>query len=195
MKSMFILITVFIAIFVGAKAFAGKEKEKNSATSPLDFKMKTIDGDVQNLSAYKGNVVLIVNVASKCGNTPQYQALQDLYGKYKDQGFIVLGFPANDFGAQEPGTDSQIREFCTANYGVTFPMFSKISVVGKEQHPLYAFLTSAKSDPQFAGDITWNFTKFLLDRDGRVIARFAPKTKPDTPEVVAAIEKVLAIAK
>jgi len=166
-----------------------------AAKSPLDFKMKTIDGELQSLSQYKGDVVLIVNVASKCGNTPQYEALQALYSKYRDQGFVVLGFPANNFGGQEPGTDAEIKEFCTATYGVTFPMFSKISVIGEDQHPLYAHLTSAATDPKFAGDIKWNFTKFLIGRDGQIIARFNPKTKPDSKEVVGAIEDALAVAK
>ncbi len=163
--------------------------------SPLDFEMRTIDGELQSLSQYKGDVVLIVNVASKCGNTPQYEALQALYSKYKDRGFVVLGFPANNFGGQEPGTDAEIKEFCTATYGVTFPMFSKISVIGEDQHPLYAFLTSSSSDPEFAGDIKWNFTKFLIGRNGQVIARFHYKTKPDSEEVIKAIEDALAVVK
>ena len=165
------------------------------AKSPLDFEMKTIDGKLQSLSQYKGKVALIVNVASKCGNTPQYETLQALYSKYKDQGFVVLGFPANDFGKQEPGTDAEIKAFCSSTYGVTFPMFSKISVVGEDQHPLYAYLTSASTDPKFAGDIKWNFTKFLIGRDGQVIARFHYKTKPDSEEVIGAIENALAVAK
>lgn len=151
--------------------------------------LKDIDGKETSLKPYAGKVLLVVNVASKCGNTPQYRELESIYKKYKDQGLVVMGFPANDFGAQEPGTSSEIKEFCTKKYNVTFPMFDKVSVKGPEQHPLYAELTGAKSP--FPGPVKWNFGKFLIGRDGKVVARFEPKTKPDAPEVVQAIEKNL----
>lgn len=162
------------------------------AKSVLDFKMRDIDGKDVKLKKYKGSVLLVVNVASKCGYTPQYEALQATYAKYKDQGFSVLGFPANNFGSQEPGAETEIKEFCTSKYHVTFPMFAKISVKGDDQDPLYSFLTSKDTDPEFAGDIKWNFSKFLIDRKGKVVARFEPKVKPDSPEVIAAIEKYIA---
>ncbi|MBK8811076.1 MAG: glutathione peroxidase [Acidobacteria bacterium] len=157
-------------------------------TSVHDFTMKNIDGREVKLDEYKDKVVLIVNTASKCGLTPQYEGLQNLYDKYKDKGFFVLGFPANNFMGQEPGTEQEIKEFCTLKYKVTFPMFSKISVKGDDQHALYRYLTGQKD---FGGDITWNFEKFLVDGNGRVIARFSPSTKPDDPALVAAVEKAL----
>ena len=160
--------------------------------SVYDFTMRDIDGKDIKLNSYKGNFVLIVNVASKCGYTPQYEALQATYAKYKDQGFVTLGFPANNFGAQEPGTEKEIKEFCESKYHVTFPMFAKISVKGEDQHPLYTFLTNKQSDPDFAGDISWNFNKFLLDRSGKVVARFDSADTPDGEKVTAAIEKYLA---
>jgi glutathione peroxidase len=135
---------------------------------------------------------MIVNVASKCGNTPQYKQLEDLNKKYKEQGLVILGFPANEFGKQEPGSNEQIKEFCTSTYQVDFPMFSKIVVKGAGQADLYKYLTSRETDPAHAGDITWNFEKFLIGRDGQVINRFKPKTKPDAPEVVKALETELA---
>jgi len=132
----------------------------------------------------------MVNVASKCGYTPQYSALESTYEKYKDQGFVILGFPANNFGAQEPGTNAEIKTFCSTKYNVTFPMFSKISVKGSDTAPLYQFLTE-KANPTLAGEIKWNFTKFLVDRNGKVVQRFEPAVTPDSPEVLAAIEKLL----
>jgi glutathione peroxidase len=162
-----------------------------NVNSVLDFKMKDIDGKDVKLKQYKGKVLLVVNVASQCGYTPQYEALQADYAKYKDKGFYVLGFPANNFGSQEPGTETEIKEFCTSKYHVTFPMFAKISVKGTDQDALYSFLTAKETNPNFAGDIKWNFTKFLVDRSGKVVARFEPKVKPDSPEVTAAIEKYL----
>jgi len=136
--------------------------------------------------------VLFVNVASKCGLTPQYKGLEALYEKYKDQGFVILGFPANNFGSQEPGSNEEIKQFCTSKYDVQFPMMSKISVKGDDKHPLYKFLTEGKAGEDFAGDIEWNFAKFLVDRNGNVIARFASKTTPDSPQLTAAVEKALA---
>ncbi len=163
-----------------------------TATSPLDFTMTNIDGKDVPLSKYKGKVVLVVNVASKCGMTPQYEQLQAVYEKYEGKGLTILGFPANEFGKQEPGSDEEIKTFCTKNYGVSFDMFSKIVVKGDETHELYKFLTSKKTAGEFAGEIPWNFTKFLIDRDGKLIARFGPRTKPDDAEVVKAIEEALA---
>ncbi len=159
-----------------------------------EFTMKNIDGEDVKLDAYEGKVVMIVNVASKCGLTPQYEALQALYEKYKDRGFAVLGFPANNFMGQEPGTEEEIKDFCNLNYNVTFPMFAKISVKGADQHPFYTFLTNPQTNPGFDGDITWNFEKFLADRSGKIIARFSPKTTPDDPEVVKAVEQALGSA-
>jgi glutathione peroxidase len=158
------------------------------SASYLSIPFQKISGDTTNLAAYKGNVILVVNVASKCGNTPQYAGLEALYRKYKDRGFVILGFPANNFGKQEPGTNAEILTFCKTNYDVTFPMMSKISVLGDDQHPLYTYLTKESPQP---GKITWNFGKFLLDRNGAVIARFDPKTKPDDPALVSKIEKLL----
>jgi glutathione peroxidase len=154
--------------------------------------MKNIDGKEVDLAQYKGKVILVVNVASQCGLTPQYDGLQSLYEKYKDQGFVVLGFPANEFGRQEPGTDAQIKEFCTSKYDVTFPMFSKIVVKGEGIHPLYRYLTSKDSNPQFAGDIAWNFSKFLVDKNGKVVARFEPRETPESDKVSQAIETAIA---
>jgi glutathione peroxidase len=158
----------------------------------LGFTMKSLDGHDVNLAQYQGKVILMVNTASKCGNTPQYAPLEALYTKYADQGFVILGFPSNDFGHQEPGTDIQISEFCTKNYGVTFDMFSKVDVKGDNICPLYQYLTGEDTDKPFAGTITWNFEKFLIGRDGAILARFKPKTQPDSPQVISAIEAALA---
>jgi len=167
------------------------DKSYPEVTSPLDFRMTSIEGEEMDLSRFKGKVLLLVNVASQCGLTPQYQGLQEIYEKYKEQGFVVLGFPANNFRGQEPGSDAEIKQFCTTNYGVTFPMFSKISVKGENQHPLYAFLTGADSNPSFSGEIRWNFTKFLVDRKGEVVARFEPRVTPNSAQVISAVEKEL----
>ena len=136
--------------------------------------------------------MLLVNVASKCGLTPQYKALESTYEKYREKGFVVIGFPANNFMGQEPGTDAEIKQFCTTKYNVTFPLMSKISVKGDDKHPLYKFLTEGKAGEDFAGDIEWNFAKFLVDRNGNVMARFGSRTTPDSPQVSEAIEKALA---
>jgi glutathione peroxidase len=166
--------------------------EPVSAGSIYDFSLKDIDGNEVKLEKFKGNVLLIVNTASRCGYTPQYEALQAVYERFKDKGFYVLGFPANNFMGQEPGSDKEIKEFCTLRYNVTFPMFSKISVTGSDQHPLYRFLTNKKTNPEFSGDITWNFNKFLISRDGKIIGRFGSKDKPDDAVVISAIENALA---
>lgn len=179
-------------------------------TSLQGIPLKTINGADSSLGQYEGKVLLVVNVASKCGLTPQYEGLEKLYEQHKDRGLVVLGFPANNFGAQEPGSDAEIAEFCQTNYRVGFPMFSKISVVGDDKHPLYRELTSAA--PSAAGDpeafrerlrgygmtpnpepeVLWNFEKFVISRDGKVTARFAPTVTPDDPALVAAIETELA---
>ncbi|MFQ3620051.1 MAG: glutathione peroxidase [Spirochaetales bacterium] len=159
--------------------------------SIYDFTMKDIDGKDVSLRSFEGKVLLIVNVASKCGFTPQYASLEELYRRYKDKGFVVLGFPANNFLGQEPGTNEEIKEFCTLNYGVTFPMFSKISVRGKDIAPLYQFLTDKKTNPKFSGSITWNFNKFLIGRDGTIVERFGSSTDPLNEKVIQAVEKVL----
>jgi glutathione peroxidase-family protein len=161
-------------------------------SSLLDFTMKDITGIEVPLRTFEGRVLLLVNVASKCGFTPQYKGLQELYEMFKDRGFTILAFPANNFLWQEPGTDAQIREFCTTNYGITFPLFSRISVKGKDIHPLYDFLTSPATNPAFAGKIGWNFAKFLADRAGSVIARFEPRKDPMSSEIVQAVEAALA---
>jgi glutathione peroxidase len=156
-----------------------------------DFTLNSIDGQPAPLAAYKGKVLLLVNVASKCGFTPQYTALESLYEKYKGEGLVVIGFPANNFMSQEPGTDSEIKDFCSRTYSVKFPMYSKISVKGDDKAPLYQFLTDKTANPTTGGEIKWNFTKFLVGRDGAILARFEPATKPDSPEVIAAVEKAL----
>ncbi len=159
--------------------------------SIYDFTMKSIDGDPVSLSSFKGKVVLLVNVASKCGFTPQYTALESIYEKYKDRGFVIVGVPANNFAQQEPGTNEEIKTFCSRKYNVTFPMMSKVSVKGDDKTPLYQYLTDPAQDAKFSGDIKWNFTKFLVDRNGNVVARFEPATTPDSAEVTAAIESTL----
>ena len=162
-----------------------------AADSVHEFTVKDIQGNEVDLSAYKGKVLLIVNVASKCGATPQYDPLQALHAKYADKGFAVMGFPANNFGGQEPGSDAEIAEFCSTKYSVEFPMFSKVSVKGEDKAPLFAYLTTA-ANPGKQGDIGWNFEKFLVGKDGKLLHRFGMRTKPDSDEVVAAIEKALA---
>jgi glutathione peroxidase len=158
--------------------------------SIYDFTLPLLNGKDAPLASYKGKVVLVVNVASRCGFTPQYTALEATYEKYKDQGFVIIGFPANNFGGQEPGTNEEIAKFCTGKYNVTFPVYGKISVKGDDQAPLYSYLTK-DANPRVAGDIKWNFTKFLVDRDGNVVQRFESAVTPDSPEVIAAIEAQL----
>jgi glutathione peroxidase len=161
------------------------------ASNVYEFTMNSIDGQPMPLQNFHGKVMLIVNVASKCGFTPQYEGLEAVYEKYKDQGFVIVGFPANNFGAQEPGTNEEIKTFCSRTYSVKFPLYSKISVKGDDKAPLYQFLTDTNANPNTGGEIKWNFTKFLVDRNGKVIARFESPVKPDSPEVTAAIEKAL----
>ncbi len=151
--------------------------------------MKRLNGKEEDLSQYKGKVVMVVNTASKCGLTPQYKGLQAIYDQYKDKGFEILGFPANDFMGQEPGTEEEISEFCEINYGVTFPMFSKISVKGEAMDPLYREITTMPAP--IGGDVMWNFQKYLLDRDGKVVKKIGPQTTPEDPDVTGAIEALL----
>ena len=169
-------------------------EEKKTKMPALQYKMNDINGKAQDLAQYHGNVVLMVNVASECGLTPQYEGLQSLYEKYKDQGFVILGFPANNFGKQEPGTNDEIKSFCKENFGVTFPMFSKVSVKGKDKCELYQYLTDKKADHKHGGEIKWNFAKFIVDRNGNVATRFSPMTKPDNDKFIAAVEKELKAA-
>ena len=161
------------------------------ASSVHEFTMDALNGTPTSLANFKGKVMLVVNVASQCGYTYQYEGLQALYAKYKDQGFVIAGFPANNFGAQEPGTNEQIGAFCRSKFGVTFPMFSKISVAGNDKAPLYRFLTDKAANPNTAGEIQWNFTKFLVDKDGKVIARFEPAVEPQSKELISAVEAAL----
>jgi len=168
-----------------------KEGETMAENSVLDFTMKSIDGNDVKLDSYSGKVLLLVNVASKCGYTKQYKGLESIYLKYKDQGLVVMGFPANNFLWQEPGTNEEIKTFCTTKYNVTFPMFAKISVKGSKIDPLYKFLTSKQTNPEFSGGISWNFNKFLVDRSGKIVARFGSKDEPDSDKVVQAIEQEL----
>jgi len=197
MKSKYIIFVIILIIFTGLFVIQTGLRGSTMAQQPLaeksiyDFVMKDITGRQVQMDEYRGKVLLIVNVASKCGFTPQYAGLQKLYLKYKDQDFYVLGFPANNFLSQEPGSDEQIRNFCTTTYNVTFPMFAKISVKGKDKHPLYRFLTEEATNPQFAGEISWNFNKFLIDKNGKIIARFGSRVKPEDDELVSAIEKAL----
>jgi glutathione peroxidase len=175
-------LTGALILMVTASAYA--------ASSIYDFTLPLLNGKDAPLASYKGKVVLVVNVASRCGFTPQYSALESIYEKYKDQGFVIIGFPANNFAGQEPGTNEEIAKFCTGKYNVTFPVYGKISVKGDDQAPLYSYLTK-DANASVAGDIKWNFTKFLVDRNGNVVQRFEPATTPDSPEVIAAIEAQL----
>jgi glutathione peroxidase len=161
------------------------------AKSVYDFTLKSIDGQPVSLDRYHGKVLLLVNVASKCGYTPQYAGLESLYEKYKDRGLVIVGIPANNFAGQEPGTNEEIKKFCTNKYNVSFPMMSKVSVLGADETPLYIFLTDKSINPQIGGDIKWNFTKFLFDRSGKPVARFEPAVTPNSPQVVTAIESAL----
>ena len=159
--------------------------------SIYDFTLRSIDGDHVSLKSYHGKVVLLVNVASKCGFTPKYAGLEAVYEKYKDRGLVIVGIPANNFAQQEPGTNEEIKKFCSNKYNVSFPMMAKVSVLGDDKTPLYQFLTDPTANPKIGGDIKWNFTKFLFDRHGKPVARFEPAVKPDSPEVAAAIEAAL----
>jgi glutathione peroxidase len=183
-------------LLISSATADGTQKPQKAAQKEvpavLNFKIKSLTGKEVDLSKYQGKVVLMVNVASKCGFTPQYKGLQELHKKYAAQGLAILGFPANDFGQQEPGSEEEIGTFCQRNYGVEFDMFSKISVKGPQQADLYHYLTSEKTNPKFAGEVKWNFEKFLIGRDGQVVARFRSKVEPTSEEMVKAIEAELA---
>ena len=181
MRKFFLMFSLCVAAIV-----AGAQ-----AHSIYDFTIKSIDGQPVSLKDYSGKVVMLVNVASKCGFTPQYSGLEALYEKYKDRGFVIIGVPANNFAQQEPGTNDEIKKFCSNKYNVTFPMMSKVSVLGEDETPLYRFLTDKSANPQVGGDIKWNFTKFLFDRTGKPVARFEPAVTPDSTEVQKAIESAL----
>jgi glutathione peroxidase len=177
-----------------APSFAvADEKDKGDKKVPavLNFKMKTLDGKETDLSQYQGKVVLFVNVASQCGYTPQYKGLQQLHDKYAKDGLVIIGVPANEFGAQEPGTDQEIATFCSTNYGVKFPMLSKVVVKGAGICPLYKYLTSKETNPKLGGEIQWNFTKFLIARAGTIVNRFEPDVEPESAEMTKAIEAEL----
>ncbi len=183
-----IALGLLIANFASAKKTEPVKGAPTVSHTLYDFEVQTIEGKKLKLDAYKGKTVLVVNTASKCGLTPQYEGLEQLYETYKDRDFVILGFPANNFMGQEPGTDEEIQQFCKLKYDVAFPMFSKISVKGKDMAPLYSWLTTGAGHD---GDIEWNFAKFLIGPDGKVIARFHPKKTPLDPEVVAKIEATL----
>jgi glutathione peroxidase len=187
------VFTVLTALLTWAPlAVVSAQDSLKKPTSVLSFHVKDIDGMDVDLAKFRGKVLLIVNTASQCDFTPQYKDLEAVYEKYQARDFEVLAFPANEFGSQEPGTDEQIKEFCSTNYQVRFPLFSKIVVSGKKIHPLYDFLSSNATNPKFAGRIPWNFTKFLVNRKGEVIDRFQPQDKPSSEKVIGAIEKALA---
>lgn len=185
---LFALIAAGVIALTASATHAADSKQPSGA---LDFEVSTIEGETVDLEKYKGKVVLIVNVASKCGLTPQYEGLQAMYEKYQDKGFVVLGFPCNQFKGQEPGSDAEIKQFCTTKYDVSFPLFSKLEVNGEDAAPLYKYLTAQNTEPVGSGEISWNFEKFLIGRDGKVAARFSPRTKPEAPELVKAIESEL----
>jgi glutathione peroxidase len=178
---------LFIALATGILLAA----QVLSAASVYDYQLDSIDYERVPLRDFKGKVLMIVNVASRCGYTPQYAGLETLYRQHKDQGFVILGVPANDFGQQEPGTDPEIKQFCRRKYDVTFPMMSKVSVAGNNPIPLYQYLTDKGKNPKTGGDIQWNFTKFLIGRDGTILARFEPHVTPDDPALVNAVESAL----
>ncbi len=179
------MITILLVVMTAIQA------EEQAMNNIYDFTMDDIHGNPVHLSEYTGKVVLIVNTASKCGFTYQYEGLEKLYETYKDSGLVILGFPANNFLKQEPGSNEEIASFCQINYGVTFPMFSKISVKGKDMHPLYQYLTSKTTNPEFSGKISWNFNKFLISKEGKIINRFGSKDKPESEKIIQAIEEAL----
>ena len=182
MRTAIILLSLVLGT---ATLFGASEK------SIYDFTLKSIEGKATPLVSYKGKVVMLVNVASRCGFTPQYTALESIYEKYKDRGLVIVGIPANNFDAQEPGTNAEIKAFCSSKYSVTFPMMAKVSVKGADMTPLYQFLTDKSRNPKVGGEIGWNFTKFLIDKAGHPVARFDSEVTPDSPEVVAAIQGAL----
>src|SRR5258707_544041 len=188
----FIVFLAGLSALLLSRSFAkAEEKGDKKVPAVLNLKMKSLDGKDVDLSKYEGNVVLIVNLASQCGYTPQYEALENLHEKYGSGGLAILGVPANDFGKQEPGTNEEIAKFCSSKYNVKFDMLAKVTVKGEEKCALYKYLTSKQTDPKFAGEIKWNFTKFLIGRNGEIVARFESKVKPESPEVTKAIEAEL----
>ena len=192
MQSFRFALLPLCAAAVGCLLLAGSASAADKAPAALAFTMKMLDGkEVKLAERYRGKVVLVVNVASQCGLTPQYRQLQALHEKYAEQGLAVVGFPCNQFGAQEPGTAQEIQTFCSENYGVEFDLFSKVDVNGKGACPLYQLLTDLETKPKGPGKVSWNFEKFLLNRNGEVIARFSPRTRPDAKEVLALIEEEL----
>jgi glutathione peroxidase len=184
-----VLLSVF-SLLILSSILTAQQKENMSVDKKgiYSFTMKTIDGKDKSLAEYKGKVLLVVNVASFCGYTPQYKDLEEVYEKYKDKGFAILGFPANNFGQQEPGTDEEIKTFCDTKYNVTFDLFSKISVKGDDQHPLYQYITK---DSPFPGDVKWNFQKYLVDKKGNIVAKYPSKVKPTDKEVLQQIETLM----
>jgi len=189
MKNILFPAIISLSLFIVGSAM--NREPKAAVKTIYNFEVIDIEGNPVKLEIYKGKVLLITNVASKCGFTPQYAGLEKLHNKFKDRGFVVLGFPANNFRNQEPGTNAEIMQFCKSNYGVTFPMFAKISVAGADKHPLYVFLTEKATNPEFSGEIRWNFDKFLIDKTGKIIARFDPHEKPEDEMIMAAVEKTL----
>lgn len=187
MKSKIFTSILFFFFCSGIFSAWGGETVEQTQTL-YSFTMKTIDGESKSLADYRGKALLIVNTASKCGFTPQYKTLEELYARYKNRGFEILGFPANNFLGQEPGTDAEIKQFCLLKFKTSFPLFSKISVKGKDMHPLYQYLTTA---PGFSGDISWNFNKFLIDPQGNIAARYGSKTDPLDQELTAKLESIL----
>jgi glutathione peroxidase len=192
MLKLLVISTFCVAAMAVAAGTSAADKDGDKKPAALSFKMNSLDGKEVDLSKYQGQVLLVVNVASECGLTPQYEQLQALHEKYGEKGLAVLGFPCNQFGKQEPGTAEEIKEFCKSNYGVKFDLFAKVEVNGTGACPLYKHLTSLETKPVGAGKISWNFEKFLIGRNGEVAARFGPRTKPDAPDVVKAIEAELA---
>jgi len=188
-RSIAIAAAIFV-LSVGAPLGPDRAVAEEASKNLLDLSAKRLGGPEESLSRYRGEVLLIVNTASECGYTPQYAGLQSLYERYRERKFSVLGFPSNDFGKQEPGDDRQIGAFCKMNYGVEFPMFSKVVVVGADAHPVYAYLTSLPKP--IGGPVEWNFQKYLVDREGNVVARFESDTKPEDPALVSAIDRLLA---
>jgi glutathione peroxidase len=180
-------IFALVALGLLAMTLPSVAADSDDHECALNFEMATIDGEKVDLEQYEGKVVLVVNVASKCGLTPQYAGLEKLYNEYKEKGFVVLAFPCNQFGGQEPGTEAEIKTFCSTKYDVTFPMFSKVDVNGAKAAPIYKYLTAKDLKPAGKGDISWNFEKFLIGRDGQVVGRFSPRTRPDDKELVDAI--------
>ncbi len=178
-RSFVLLLTIAMAGIAG------------TATSIYDFTLNSIDGTPTPLAHFKGKVVMLVNVASRCGYTPQYAGLESLYEKHKDQGFVIVGIPANNFASQEPGTNAEIKTFCKSKYDVKFPIMSKVSVQGTDKTALYQYLTDEQANPSTGGEIKWNFTKFLIGRDGRILARFEPAVTPEDPSLTSAVDKAL----